>query len=161
MIPCTRSSLIRQHSFWQLLRFYFLTTGDTAPPTTARIWIWGGGSFRHRISYGNRLPFQTTYAGGEGGSFACDVSISKFTADGTDLVYSTFLGGSRMSCHTAWQWTAAVSLSFTAQQVLTIFPWVKMRMTIVLVVAIMQLLPMVPVFRRYRYLPDQIHCRWH
>ena len=39
--------------------------------------------------------FQTTYAGGEGGSFACDVSISKFTADGTDLVYSTYLGGSK------------------------------------------------------------------
>ena len=59
-----------------------------------------GNLYGAGIVFGTGYPtvtgsFQTTYAGGEGGSFACDVSISKFTADGTDLVYSTYLGGSK------------------------------------------------------------------
>jgi gliding motility-associated-like protein len=45
--------------------------------------------------------FQTTWGGGTGGNsgngngiaFACDMGISKFSADGTQLVYSTFIGG--------------------------------------------------------------------
>ena len=46
--------------------------------------------------------FQTTWGGGTGGgqgngngiAFACDMGITKFTADGTQLVYSTYIGGS-------------------------------------------------------------------
>lgn len=46
--------------------------------------------------------FQTVWGGGSGGNngtgngiaFACDMGITKFTSDGTQLVYSTYLGGS-------------------------------------------------------------------
>ncbi len=37
--------------------------------------------------------YQLSFAGGDG-SLGCDVSITKFTPDGTGLVYSTYLGGS-------------------------------------------------------------------
>jgi gliding motility-associated-like protein len=37
--------------------------------------------------------YQEDFAGGEG-AFGYDIGISKFTPDGTDLVYSTYLGGS-------------------------------------------------------------------
>ncbi|MBC8173604.1 MAG: PKD domain-containing protein, partial [Chitinophagales bacterium] len=36
--------------------------------------------------------FEEDFQGGEG-FYPCDVGISKFTSDGTDLVYSTYLGG--------------------------------------------------------------------
>ncbi|WP_222166037.1 gliding motility-associated C-terminal domain-containing protein [Edaphocola aurantiacus] len=41
--------------------------------------------------------FQTTYGGGSGSAslgIDCDISISKFNATGTSLVYSTYIGGS-------------------------------------------------------------------
>ncbi len=41
--------------------------------------------------------YQTFFAGGNpgssGGSFPCDIGISKFTADGSSLLFSTYLGG--------------------------------------------------------------------
>lgn len=36
--------------------------------------------------------FQTTF-GGPGGPYDCDIGLSKFTADGTALLFSTYLGG--------------------------------------------------------------------
>lgn len=36
--------------------------------------------------------FQTTF-GGPGGAYDCDIGLSKFTADGTALMFSTYLGG--------------------------------------------------------------------
>ncbi|MFT7588811.1 MAG: hypothetical protein ACI959_001023, partial [Limisphaerales bacterium] len=55
--------------------------------------LYGGG-----ISFGSNYPlstgaYQTTWAGGSG-TWPCDISISKFSADGSTLIYSTFLGGS-------------------------------------------------------------------
>ncbi len=38
--------------------------------------------------------FQTSYGGGNGGNFFGDGFIAKFSADGSSLVYSTYLGGS-------------------------------------------------------------------
>lgn len=50
--------------------------------------LFGGG-----IAFGSGYPttvgaYMTTYQGG-----ATDISISKFTSDGTDLIYSTYIGG--------------------------------------------------------------------
>lgn len=41
--------------------------------------------------------YQLTFAGGTGSiinGLPCDISISKFTSDGTNLIYSTYIGGS-------------------------------------------------------------------
>lgn len=38
--------------------------------------------------------FQVTFGGGSVGSMPCDMSISKFNASGTTLIYSTYVGGS-------------------------------------------------------------------
>lgn len=37
--------------------------------------------------------FQVTFGGGSGSTMPCDVTISKFNSAGTDLIYSTYLGG--------------------------------------------------------------------
>ncbi|MBI1193111.1 MAG: T9SS type B sorting domain-containing protein [Bacteroidetes bacterium] len=55
--------------------------------------LYGGG-----ISFGANYPitlgaYQSTWSGGIG-SWPCDISISKFSSDGSTLEYSTFLGGS-------------------------------------------------------------------
>ncbi len=55
--------------------------------------LYGGG-----ISFGANYPitlgaYQSTWSGGIG-SWPCDISISKFSPDGSTLEYSTFLGGS-------------------------------------------------------------------
>ncbi|MBX9449016.1 MAG: SBBP repeat-containing protein [Taibaiella sp.] len=56
--------------------------------------LYGGG-----IVNGNSYPttdgaFQATYGGGTTGtSMPCDIGISKFSSDGTSLLYSTFIGG--------------------------------------------------------------------
>lgn len=58
--------------------------------------LYGGG-----IVSGNEYPvtlgaFQTTYAGGtSGSSMPCDIGVSKFSSDGTTLMYSTFIGGTQ------------------------------------------------------------------
>ncbi|MBC8046120.1 MAG: PKD domain-containing protein [Fimbriimonadaceae bacterium] len=54
--------------------------------------LYGGG-----IAFGSGYPtttgaYETTYAGGTG-FYAFDVSISKFNTIGTDLIWSTYLGG--------------------------------------------------------------------
>lgn len=52
-------------------------------------------------SFGSGYPFsigayQTAWAGGQGnGNVGTDVAVSKFSLDGTALVYSTYLGGSK------------------------------------------------------------------
>ncbi|MEZ4937981.1 MAG: gliding motility-associated C-terminal domain-containing protein [Crocinitomicaceae bacterium] len=58
-----------------------------------------GTLFAGGIAFGSGYPittgaFQTTYLGGPG-SGGTDAVISKFNEDGSQLVYSTFLGGSR------------------------------------------------------------------
>ncbi len=55
--------------------------------------LYGGG-----ISFGVDYPttmgaYQSTWAGGVG-TWPCDITISKFSPDGSNLEYSTFLGGS-------------------------------------------------------------------
>lgn len=50
------------------------------------------------IANGNGYPttlgaFQLTYGGGATGSMPCDITISKFSPNGTQLVYSTYIGG--------------------------------------------------------------------
>jgi hypothetical protein len=55
--------------------------------------LYGGG-----ISFGADYPttlgaYQSTWAGGIG-SWPCDITLSKFSPDGSGLEYSTFLGGS-------------------------------------------------------------------
>ncbi len=53
-----------------------------------------GAGIVNGIGYPTTLgAYAETYAGGEG-AFGYDIGISKFTPDGTDLVYSTYLGGS-------------------------------------------------------------------
>lgn len=56
-----------------------------------------GNLYGAGIVFGEGYPvvtgsYEIEFQGGEG-SFACDVAISKFTADGSDLIYSTYLGG--------------------------------------------------------------------
>jgi len=55
-----------------------------------------GGGIVNGASYPTSLgAYQTTFAGGAAGtSMPCDVGISKFSADGTALLYSTYIGGS-------------------------------------------------------------------
>lgn len=61
----------------------------------------GGNLYAGGIVAGNNYPitpgaFQLTYGGGTSGSqMPCDISLSKFNASGTGMVYSTFLGGSQ------------------------------------------------------------------
>ncbi|MFN8285544.1 MAG: PKD domain-containing protein [Chitinophagales bacterium] len=70
------------------------------------------GGYVNAIEFGTGLPngiypttvgaFQTTWAGGTGGqsgsgngiAYSCDMGITKFSADGTQLLYSTYIGGS-------------------------------------------------------------------
>ncbi|PCJ66363.1 MAG: hypothetical protein COA58_06185 [Bacteroidetes bacterium] len=37
--------------------------------------------------------FDLTFNGGEIGTFACDISLSKYSSDGSTLIYATYLGG--------------------------------------------------------------------
>lgn len=61
--------------------------------------LYGGGIFFRQAGYpATPGAFQTFFAGGNPGvfttSYACDIGISKFSADGSTLLYSTYLGGS-------------------------------------------------------------------
>jgi len=59
----------------------------------------GGG-----VAFGTGYPvtvgaYQSTFGGGPGGIYAgypTDMSISKFSADGNNLIYATYLGGSKL-----------------------------------------------------------------
>ncbi len=69
------------------------------------------GGYVNAIEFGTGLPngvypttvgaFQTVWAGGTGGqngngngiAYSCDMGITKFSADGTQLLYSTYIGG--------------------------------------------------------------------
>lgn len=67
--------------------------GFTAAPDTSGN-VFGGG-----IVFANGYPttpgaFDQGFNGGEG-TFQIDIGISKFTSDGTGLIYSTYVGGSR------------------------------------------------------------------
>lgn len=57
-----------------------------------------GNLYGAGIVFGTGYPvtlgaYETDFQGGSG-FFPCDIAISKFNADGTDLIYSTYLGGS-------------------------------------------------------------------
>ncbi len=60
-----------------------------------------GNTYAGGIVFGGGYPFttgayQTTFGGGDGAlQNGTDISISKFNATGTNLIYSTYLGGSR------------------------------------------------------------------
>ncbi len=56
-----------------------------------------GNLYGAGIAFANGYPttvgsYQTSFAGGVG-LYVADITISKFTADGTSLIYSTYLGG--------------------------------------------------------------------
>lgn len=56
--------------------------------------LYGGGivnGMSYPVSEG---AFQITFAGGAGTTMPCDVGISKFSSDGSTLLYSTYIGGS-------------------------------------------------------------------
>ncbi|MBC8045578.1 MAG: gliding motility-associated C-terminal domain-containing protein [Fimbriimonadaceae bacterium] len=58
-----------------------------------------GNLYGAGIVFGTGYPtttgaYEEEFVGGTG-FFACDVGISKFTPDGTDLIYSTYLGGTK------------------------------------------------------------------
>lgn len=60
--------------------------------------LYAGGVVFRGLGYPTTVgAYQTFFAGGNPGpfsqSFACDIGISKFTADGTNLIFSTYLGG--------------------------------------------------------------------
>lgn len=63
-----------------------------------------GNAYAGGVVFGTGYPvtlgaFQTFFGGGTHGpyvqEFAIDISISKFTSDGSQLIYSTYLGGSK------------------------------------------------------------------
>src|SRR5690606_14124512 len=59
----------------------------------------GGNLYAGGIANGLGYPtslgaFQTTFGGGSATSMPCDITISKFDASGSSLLYSTYLGGS-------------------------------------------------------------------
>lgn len=60
--------------------------------------LYAGGIIFRSAGYPLVGAFQAQFAGGDFGNFstsyACDIGISKFTADGSSLIYSTYLGGS-------------------------------------------------------------------
>ncbi len=67
--------------------------------------LYAAGISRNPTAFPNgRYPvtpgaFQQVWGGGSGewpqASFPCDITISKYTADGSNLVYATYLGGNR------------------------------------------------------------------
>ncbi len=60
--------------------------------------LYAGGVVFRGLGYPTTVgAYQTFFAGGNPGpftqSFACDIGLSKFTADGSNLLFSTYLGG--------------------------------------------------------------------
>lgn len=60
--------------------------------------LYAGGVVFRGLGYPTTVgAYQTFFAGGNPGpfgqSFACDIGISKFTSDGSSLIFSTYLGG--------------------------------------------------------------------
>src|SRR4029077_837151 len=51
--------------------------------------------FTDSTNFPTKNPFQPAYAGGNPDSFPADVFVTKFDPSGTNLIYSTYLGGSR------------------------------------------------------------------
>lgn len=52
------------------------------------------GGIANGIGYPTTLgAFQLTYGGGVAGSMPCDMTISKFSPNGSQLIYSTYIGG--------------------------------------------------------------------
>ncbi len=60
--------------------------------------LYAGGVVFRGLGYPTTVgAYQTNFAGGfggsQGGDYSCDIGISKFTADGSSLLFSTYLGG--------------------------------------------------------------------
>lgn len=113
-VPCQYMMTAQGEIYFHFPKGYDKNTHLTIDPTVVFASLtgstadnWGftatydkqGNLYAGGITNGNGYPtslgaFQLSFGGGSASIMPCDITISKFTSDGSNLMYSTYLGGS-------------------------------------------------------------------